>query len=56
MWLMKKPKIYFKELRRLLYMDQRLDEKIIEFNKRYQEAVFSNERLIQEKRSDILQI
>lgn len=34
-------------------MDQRLDEQIIEFNKRYQDAVFSNERLLQEKRIDI---
>ena len=35
-------------------MDQRLDEQIIEFNKRYQDAVFSNERLLQEKKNRYL--
>lgn len=35
-------------------MDQRLDRQIIEFNKRYQTAVFSNERSAQEKKNRYL--
>lgn len=35
-------------------MNQRLDEQIVKFNKRYQDAVFSNERLMQEKKNRYL--